>query len=625
MLTKWKLFNFKAIQQETELEFKPLTIFAGANSSGKSTVLQSILLVAQSLSNEVTNRPIILNGDLVKLGQFDDLRSMNSESSAIALGWNLKPLASAPKPSTRGVFNSMLRYAMESESDVRQVSGEIVFDAKSGSDSTEVLQLQPSLVTLDMEAALETFDSGLRTSTMRVSQKPVVATDEQANTAQEFAAESRQEHSLFSVEFDATTEEERLSQNLAHFVDGPLLRNFLPDALAVYFDARVVVTETIIRALLGEQRALVSRSGFSQILDEPLPSPLTELITANLASENPFTERLKALFKGIEPVTIRSIEKITRRPRVVGHTKPDVLRDPDAFRPLLIEHFSSQGFPTRVRRRLSLPDEFRAACHLTRSWFVARVKYLGPLRDEPKAVYPLIANIDPRDVGLRGEHTAAVLHVHRKQLVDYLPAQNFLTPRVSPEKKPRTLEAAVCDWLIYLGVAAEVLTKDMGKLGHEMQVRLHDGDTPHDLTHVGVGVSQVLPIVVSCLLAEPDTLLIFEQPELHLHPKVQTLLADFFLAMAMLDKQCVLETHSEYLINRLRFRAAAAEGRQLVDTMQIYFVEKFGNQAQFRKVEVNEYGAILDWPDGFFDQSQREAEQTLKAAFAKKQEERSKR
>lgn len=154
-----------------------------------------------------------------------------------------------------------------------------------------------------------------------------------------------------------------------------------------------------------------------------------------------------------------------------------------------------------------------------------------------------------------------------------------------------------------------------------MQVRLHDGDTAHDLTHVGVGVSQVLPIVVSCLLARPDTLLIFEQPELHLHPKVQTLLADFFLAMSMLGKQCILETHSEYLINRLRFRAAAAEAKQLVDTLEIYFVEKTGNQANFRKVKVNEYGAIVEWPDGFFDQSQSEAEEILRAATLKKRAE----
>ena len=141
----------------------------------------------------------------------------------------------------------------------------------------------------------------------------------------------------------------------------------------------------------------------------------------------------------------------------------------------------------------------------------------------------------------------------------------------------------------------------------------------HDLTHVGVGVSQVLPILVMCLLAEPDTTLIFEQPELHLHPKVQTLLGDFFLSMSLLGKQCVLETHSEYLINRLRFRAAASTSDEIAKNIVMYFVEKPADKSVFRRVIVNEYGAITDWPDGFFDQSQDEAEGILKAATRKRQ------
>ena len=114
------------------------------------------------------------------------------------------------------------------------------------------------------------------------------------------------------------------------------------------------------------------------------------------------------------------------------------------------------------------------------------------------------------------------------------------------------------DWLQYLDVAKSVESRDQGKLGHELKVALSDSDSTHDLTHVGVGVSQVLPILVMGLLADTDTTLVFEQPELHLHPKVQTLLGDFFLSMALCNKQCIVETHSEYFIDRLRFRIAAA-------------------------------------------------------------------
>ncbi len=631
MLTKWKLFNFKAIQQETELTFKPLTIFAGANSSGKSTVLQSILLIAQTLSNAVTNRPIVLNGDLVRLGQFDDLKSLGSEASQITIGWELKPTEARATLKAQGLSARSLRFMFDPDEVVREVRTVVSFDAVSGPFSPKVLQLQPSLVTMEMEAVVKTDEEGFeenRTAFMSVRQRSFDAiTDADAGSSpidgdvQSNAADTLR----FTVQFDAATEERRQQQAMPHEIEGVALRHFLPASIQASFTAPQVLAEAVIRALSGDPRIAPNRSGIGQIAEAPLPNTVLRAIVDHLSPDGPLAEKLNDALQASTPLRVRDLGALFRRRPGTERIPLEPVREPEALRLDIIALLSKDGPAEVIHRRLPLAEELRPACQLTGNWFTSHVKYLGPLRDDPKALYPLVANIDPRDVGLRGEHTAAVFHVHRDQIIEYLPTENFTPARILPTRARRSLKFAVFEWLKYLGVATAVDTQDLGKLGHEMQVRLHDDDAPHDLTHVGVGVSQVLPIVVSCLLAEPDTMLIFEQPELHLHPKVQTLLADFFLAMAMLDKQCVLETHSEYLINRLRFRAAAAEGRQLVDTMQIYFVEKFGNQAQFRKVEVNEYGAILDWPDGFFDQSQREAEQTLKAAFAKKQEERSKR
>ncbi|MCF6180022.1 MAG: DUF3696 domain-containing protein, partial [Geopsychrobacter sp.] len=196
---------------------------------------------------------------------------------------------------------------------------------------------------------------------------------------------------------------------------------------------------------------------------------------------------------------------------------------------------------------------------------------------------------------------------------------NFKAAIIDRKTVTRTLETAVIDWLQYLGVASSVQSRDQGKLGHELKVGLADSDGTHDLTHVGVGVSQVLPILVMCLLAETDSTLVFEQPELHLHPKVQTLLGDFFLSMALSNKQCIVETHSEYFIDRLRFRIAAASPEaELNSQTKIYFVEKPAQGSSFREVAINEYGAISDWPEGFFDQSQQQAEEILRAATAKR-------
>ncbi|WP_419595303.1 AAA family ATPase, partial [Thiolapillus sp.] len=93
MITKWKVFNFKSIRKETELDLGLLTIFAGANSSGKSTFIQSVLLIAQTLAHKVGSRSVVLNGAFTSLGQFDDLKSNDSDSDQITIKFTCQPLS----------------------------------------------------------------------------------------------------------------------------------------------------------------------------------------------------------------------------------------------------------------------------------------------------------------------------------------------------------------------------------------------------------------------------------------------------------------------------------------------------------------------------------------------------
>ena len=276
-----------------------------------------------------------------------------------------------------------------------------------------------------------------------------------------------------------------------------------------------------------------------------------------------------------------------------------------------------------VTSPMRFPRNVLASVHYLNEFYSHGIRFLGPLRDEPRPLYPLVANVDPTDVGLKGEYTAAVLDGHKELRIPYIPPQVINGDSTLRKTSTRSLEAAVVDWLKYMEIADTVETQDRGKHGHEMKVTTSGTRTPQDLPHVGVGVSQVLPILVMCLLAENDTTLVVEQPELHLHPLVQTRLADFFISIALLGKQCIIETHSEYLINRLRFRIASDPKNVLNPITQIYFLEKDENgHSSFQEVIVNEYGAIADWPKGFFDQSQLEAEEILKAATKRRQAQR---
>lgn len=88
--------------------------------------------------------------------------------------------------------------------------------------------------------------------------------------------------------------------------------------------------------------------------------------------------------------------------------------------------------------------------------------------------------------------------------------------------------------------------------------------------------------------------------------------------MSLLNRQCIIETHSEYIINRLRYRIAASTDEAIPEKVKIIFVEKKHGASTCREVEINRYGAILDWPHGFFDQSVEEADLILRAAMTKR-------
>jgi hypothetical protein len=120
------------------------------------------------------------------------------------------------------------------------------------------------------------------------------------------------------------------------------------------------------------------------------------------------------------------------------------------------------------------PKSILDAGNYLRSFFSKSVKYLGPLRDEPRSLYPIVPHNNLTDVGLHGEYTAAVLNYHSKLRVSIIPPSIFENATDFNFKKSvkftQTLETAVIDWLKYLGVAESVETHDRGKHGHELKV-----------------------------------------------------------------------------------------------------------------------------------------------------------
>lgn len=140
---------------------------------------------------------------------------------------------------------------------------------------------------------------------------------------------------------------------------------------------------------------------------------------------------------------------------------------------------------------------------------------------------------------------------------------------------------------------------------YEVLVRTNSKLPEVKLTDVGFGVSQVLPVLVECLYVPRRSIVIFEQPEIHLHPRVQADLADLFVdairareGSAPRDCQFIIESHSEHFLRRLQRRIAEEELSK--DDAALYFVHTEGERARIEALDVDPFGNIQNWPENFF-------------------------
>ena len=118
-------------------------------------------------------------------------------------------------------------------------------------------------------------------------------------------------------------------------------------------------------------------------------------------------------------------------------------------------------------------------------------------------------------------------------------------------------------------------------------------------------------------MSEPADLLILEQPELHLHPALQKRMADVLLAFVRAGRQILVETHSDHLVNQLRYEVAADESDEIKDLVKLIFAEQTDGITTYRESEINEYGGLSeDWPDGFLDVSAKSAQDLVRHGFA---------
>ena len=273
------------------------------------------------------------------------------------------------------------------------------------------------------------------------------------------------------------------------------------------------------------------------------------------------------------------------------------------------------GFPDQVYAYYKNAG-FLSDLQLAFEKLFGRLYYLGPLREFPRRHYPWNGS-EPADMGRRGE-----------RVVDALLAARERGPYVSPGRgrgrKLQTLEERIAHWLKELGLIHDFSVDAIAENSNIYQVRVQKSPSSAKvlITDVGFGVSQILPVLVLCYYVPEKSIILLEQPEIHLHPSVQAGLADVFIdAVKHRNIQIILESHSEHLLRRLQ-RRIADETLTPKDTA-LYFCEMEKEASALTPLNLDSFGNIANWPKDFFGDEVGEMAETANAIVRRRMEKQS--
>ena len=215
---------------------------------------------------------------------------------------------------------------------------------------------------------------------------------------------------------------------------------------------------------------------------------------------------------------------------------------------------------------------------------LADISYLGPLRESPSRLYE-ISGEHPANVGIRGQYAPEVLFRRRD---------------------PQLLRL-VNNWIEKFEFGFKIECESISHGAFAILLRRSSKTPPVNLADTGFGLSQVLPLIVESFYSKRGHTIVAEQPEIHLNPRLQALLADLFCEVVNRGKRVVVETHSEHLL--LRVRRLIAEQKIQNDKVALYYTEKSGDKSSIREIRLEKTGHIEpdEWPRGFFEESLRES------------------
>ncbi|MBI5650390.1 MAG: AAA family ATPase [Chloroflexi bacterium] len=223
--------------------------------------------------------------------------------------------------------------------------------------------------------------------------------------------------------------------------------------------------------------------------------------------------------------------------------------------------------------------------------FLDNIEYLGPIRPSPQRVFAIdnLQSIEWESRGWEGY-------------------RDYLAKIIEPPELNRWIQS------LHLGYSVERVTQKIDDRSFVAKVGIREKSlsVPTSMMDVGFGVSQVLPVIIQCLAARGGSLVIVEQPELHLHSEAQAQLSDLFVQTARRGVYLLIETHSEHLLLRLRRWTTEREvghktlSREMeylgLDELVTYFLYRdleVSSASSITELQFDQYGDFANMPKGF--------------------------
>ncbi len=224
--------------------------------------------------------------------------------------------------------------------------------------------------------------------------------------------------------------------------------------------------------------------------------------------------------------------------------------------------------------------------------------YLSAERNGPRD-FQKVDSLGINNCGIRGENSFHILNKFSDNIVD----TELIFPGTET-KADTTLKKQTEKWInsFFNGIEFNS-TLDSALRLVKLEVKQKEHDMGYvSLNNVGFGLSYVLPIILTCLNSQDGSLIIIENPEAHLHPKGQSLLGKFLAQVALTNRQVIIETHSEHVINGIRL--GFLENNEVPDKLSINFFSIINGETNVEQIPLSSRMDMLKWPEDFFDQQE---------------------